>query len=459
MNIDSFQIHLDAAKEGFTSLQQIIDFVCSRCGLCVSLCPEKAIEMIDTIPTLTGHCTNCGLCYLGCPRSFVPAAAVKERWYGEERTFLEKRVGRTRDRFTARSLDPIIYEGATNGGTSTALIHALLEKGHIDAVLHVGCEHEDSFICHHSKVIISESPEATLAGQHSKQHITPLLHELERMQGYRNYALVALSCHTEAIRKLQAICEDADLRKLFQPLVEIAEPLIRNLRYVIGINCWANLKQGAIDTIYAKFGIEERSVIKFAETSKKTLYRLLDEDKDFFWFASDVIMTDDEKIHPLRYGDFLDDVLAMGCSVCPSFIVCKEADVSIGVTASERSLKEFGFNSVFVRDPDLLEVFEEMVKEGRLLRRPMWEKRGRWLRPFVERMIPEKDVLNQMHFVATGDWDKSQDLYQHTGGGFSSRIMGLQRLFLLQTVKQKFFFNPAVAALRSNRKFYTDSIA
>jgi coenzyme F420-reducing hydrogenase beta subunit len=458
MGMEGYQRHLTAAKEGFEALQKIIDFVCSRCGLCASICPENAIEMIDSNPTLTGHCTNCGLCYLGCPRSFVPVAAVKARWYGEERTVLEKRVGRIQDRFTARSLDPLIYEGGTNGGTATALIHFLLERGHVDAVLHVGSEHEESFICHHAKVIVSESPEDTLAGQHSKQHITPILHELERMSDYANYAIVALSCHTEAIRKLQAICGDPDLRELFKPLVRQVEPFIRNLRYLIGINCWANLKYGAIDTIYEKFGIEEESVIKFAETSKKSLYRLLDEGKDFFWFASDVIMTDDHKIHPLKYGDFLEDVLAIGCSVCPSFIVCKEADVSIGVTASERSLKEYGYNSVFVRHPELREAFVEMVREGRLMRRPMWENRGRWLRPFVERMIPEKDVLNQQHYVATGSWDSKQDLYQHTGGGFSSKIMGLQRLFLLQTVKRKFFFNPAVEALKSNRKFYTDFI-
>ena len=352
----------------------------------------------------------------------------------------------------------MIYAGGTNGGTATALIHFLLDKGQVEAVLHVGSEHRDSFICHHSKIIISETPNGTLAGQHSKQQITPILHQLDRLARYRSYAVVALSCHTEGIRKLQALCADPELRSLFPLLVERAEPLIRNLRYVIGINCWANLKHGAIDAIYKKLGIEERSVIKFAETSRKSLYRLLDEGKDFFWFASDVIMTDDEKVYPLRYGDFLDEVLTLGCSSCPSFIVCKEANVSIGVTASERSLSEYGYNSVFVRHPDLRKVFEELEKEGRLLRRPMWENRGRWLRPWVERMIPEKDVLNQKHFVETGSWDKSKNLYQHTGGGFSSKIMGLQRLFLLQTIKRKFFYRPALEALRSNRKFCADII-
>jgi coenzyme F420-reducing hydrogenase beta subunit len=458
MNSARYQAHLEASKEGFAALEKIISFVCSRCGLCASLCPEKAIAMIDTVPTLVGRCTDCGLCYLGCPRSFVPAAAIKSRWFGAERSLLEKRVGRVLDRFSGRSLDPDIYEGATNGGVTTALIAALLEKDHVDAVLHVGSEHEESFICHHSKILVSESPADTLAGQHSKQHITPILHELERLTEYPRYAVVALSCHTEGIRKLQAICADAELRELFKPLVKRAEPLIRNLRYVIGINCWANLKHGAIDIIYDKFGIDEKSVIKFAETSKKSLYRLLEEDKDFFWFASDVIMTDDGIIHPLKYGDFLEHVLSLGCSLCPSFIVCKESDVSIGVTASERSLKEYGYNSVFVRDHDLQRVLKEMESEGKLFRRPLWENRGRWLRPLVERMIPERDVLNQKHFVATGRWDETKDLYTHTGGGFSSKIMGLQRLFLLQTIKRKFFFKPAVDALKANQKFYTDFI-
>jgi hypothetical protein len=36
--------------------------------------------------------------------------------------------------------------------------------------------------------------------------------------------------------------------------------------------------------------------------------------------------------------------------------------------------------------------------------------------------------------------------------------MGLQRLFLAQTVKRKMMFEPAVKALRQHNKLYTDII-
>ena len=158
-------------------------------------------------------------------------------------------------------------------------------------------------------------------------------------------------------------------------------------------------------------------------------------------------------------ADFIEDTVAMGCMVCPSFIVCKEADVSIGVTASDNKLNEFGYNSVFVRNRELSGVMKKMVQEGKLLRRPMWENRGRLLRKFVERMIPSKDAIGIAEYVRTGSWQHSADTLKKSSsaqGGRSGRIMGLQRLLLTQTVKRKIMYEPAISALKNAGKFLTD---
>jgi coenzyme F420-reducing hydrogenase beta subunit len=236
------------------------------------------------------------------------------------------------------------------------------------------------------------------------------------------------------------------------------------LKFVIAVNCFANTKYGAIDKIYQKLGIKEEDVIKYAEDTKKTLYQFLNEGKTFLWYVQDGIMTRDGKFHPLNYYDFLEETMSIGCMVCPSFIVCKEGDVSIGVTASDIKLQEFGYNSVFIRHPELKDVFESMVEEGKLFRRPMWDNRGEYRRKFAERFIFErfafkKDLMGFGNFVKTGKWTVTQDMYKSSESlqsGRSGKIMGLQRLFLTQTVKRKLMYEHAVIALKENGKFLTE---
>jgi len=451
--------HLEISKAGFSSLKKVIDFSCSSCGLCVSLCPKEAIEIRENIPTLTGECDQCGFCYQGCPRSFLPLSKIKEKYFGKEKNELEERVGRCVDRFTSRSLTDEIFERGATGGTTTALLHYLLEKGIVNAILHLGTLHQDYFLCHHARTIISTRPEETLRGSRSKNQISPILHDLKKVSEYERFAVVGLSCHCQALRKLQVMKDDPETRETFKGLSRVAENLLKNLKFIIGINCFANTRYGAIDKIYHKLGIREEDVIKYAEDTKKTLYQFLNEGKNFLWYVQDGIMTRDGKYHPLNYYDFLDETVSMGCMICPSLIVCKEADVSIGVTASDNRLQEFGYNSVFIRNPELKGIFEGMVKEEKLLRRPMWDNRGKYMRKFVERVIPGKDVMGFDGFVKRGTWTISDNMYRSSTSlqsGKSGKIMGLQRLFLTQTVKRKIMYEPALKALKENEKFLTE---
>ena len=100
-----------------------------------------------------------------------------------------------------------------------------------------------------------------------------------------------------------------------------------------------------------------------------------------------------------------------------------------------------------------------MTEDGKLLRRPMWENRGRLLRKFVERMIPSKDAIGFADYVRTGSWQTSSDSLKKSSsaqGGRSGKIMGLQRLLLTQTVKRKIMFEPATRALQNEDKFLTE---
>jgi NAD-dependent dihydropyrimidine dehydrogenase PreA subunit len=45
-----------------------VDRTCTGCGRCVKVCPSKAIELIDRIPTWTkSKCLRCTACINRCP--------------------------------------------------------------------------------------------------------------------------------------------------------------------------------------------------------------------------------------------------------------------------------------------------------------------------------------------------------------------------------------------------------
>jgi hypothetical protein len=66
--------------------------------------------------------------------------------------------------------------------------------------------------------------------------------------------------------------------------------------------------------------------------------------------------------------------------------------------------------------------------------------------------------MNLKGYVATGQWNPSQDLFKSASSAHSPRIMGLQRLFLAQTVKRKMMFEPAMKALKAGGKLFTEML-
>lgn len=58
----------------------IIDYKkCVNCGVCASICPHKAIKMINNYPEVTGTCKVCGLCAGSCITNAITMFATKFR--------------------------------------------------------------------------------------------------------------------------------------------------------------------------------------------------------------------------------------------------------------------------------------------------------------------------------------------------------------------------------------------
>ncbi len=56
----------------------IIDYnKCVSCGICASICPHKALEMVNGYPEVTGTCKVCGLCAGSCITNAISMFATK----------------------------------------------------------------------------------------------------------------------------------------------------------------------------------------------------------------------------------------------------------------------------------------------------------------------------------------------------------------------------------------------
>lgn len=54
---------------------------CTRCGLCVKLCPVQNIRMTDAGPEWLHRCTHCLACYNGCPSRAIEGDIAHKGYY------------------------------------------------------------------------------------------------------------------------------------------------------------------------------------------------------------------------------------------------------------------------------------------------------------------------------------------------------------------------------------------
>jgi coenzyme F420-reducing hydrogenase beta subunit len=442
------QEHRAVAKTGFAALKRISDFCCIGCGLCASVCPENTIAIDDTLkkPVLKGKCSKCGFCYLACPRSFLPLSKINERYFGLEQGEEEQRLGKFLDLFVARSCTERIYQNGTPGGTTTALVHFLLEKGYVNAALLTRGKHSDVRYCMHPQPYIATSAEEALQSSHSKFELSPVLAKLRELSGYRKGLFVGTPCHILAFRKLQLIATDCVLQSQMPELSLIAERITAPVTFAISINCFLN--HTSMDRAYAWLDIEEKDLIRFNENVSKELYnKAFAEGRDWRWFFRNNYVTKGgiERDYDVNQLGVL--VLPSGCLLCNSLIVSKQADACIGFYGAETGMKEAGWNTVTIMKPELKKIMDEMVSTGKLARKPVLRGYGRTLRKVLEKVIPAIDVMGVSNYLKTGSWSYPKTLMLAKGPRKTS-ILGLEVLFLGQTIRRKFFSEGPRKALK-----------
>lgn len=228
---------------GFDHLKAtVIDAgLCTRCGSCVGVCPEKALEFDDVLgpclPRQIADCTSCGLCVEACSGQEVFFPALNQQVFGgQPRNAL---LGNFRSLYVGHSTDTEIRARGASGGVMSAILIHLLEEGKIDGAVVLGMDEENPWS---AKVTIARNPQEVIAAAQSKYSLSPVntvLAELEHLDGI--FAYVGLPCQVHSLRKLQAA----------------GHPEAGKIAYVIGSYCGNILHFDAVRSFLRNNGVSD----------------------------------------------------------------------------------------------------------------------------------------------------------------------------------------------------------
>jgi len=154
--------------------------------------------------------------------------AVKKPWTSEE---IHKYVGTVREASLTHATRAGLRKNAASGGSTTAILCALLEGGHIDGAVVCRTAVIDSRV--RARMIVATTPDEICSAQGSKYVETPFLRQalplIREFQG--RLAVTALPCDVSALRRhMQRDAAMAD-----------------KVRLIVGVICGHNSRKELID--------------------------------------------------------------------------------------------------------------------------------------------------------------------------------------------------------------------
>jgi coenzyme F420 hydrogenase subunit beta len=197
----------------FKTIQHVVENgLCTGCGTCVSVCPNRAInltknkEMQVYLPKLNEErCNGCALCHKVCPGHAVDFKQLNTEICGKksQSTLENILLGNYINCYTGYSTDYSIRFNSSSGGMVTQLLIFALEEGIIDGALVTRMKNRSplepqSFIARTRKEILEAS-----GSKYCPVPANVALREILDQEG--KYATVGLPCHIHGLRKAERI--------------------------------------------------------------------------------------------------------------------------------------------------------------------------------------------------------------------------------------------------------------
>ena len=222
--------------------------LCHGCGLCVGVCPTRALNMTYSgndgifVPQVQDErCVECGLCLRVCPGHEVGFAALNVALFGDRP--VDSRLGAYLACFSGYATDPEVRKTASSGGCTTALLLNTLEQGLIDGAVVTKMDAAHQL---RTKTFIARTRAEILAASGSKYCPVTMASVFEELQAAENgrYAFVGLPCHIHGLRKLQ----------------ELKPEVTCKVTLVVGLFCARGITGTGTNFVLGDLGIDEREV-------------------------------------------------------------------------------------------------------------------------------------------------------------------------------------------------------
>ena len=197
-------------RKNETISQVVKDGLCTGCGTCVSLCPEKAIKTVINekkeiyVPKINEEkCNNCGICYKVCPGHEVDFKQLNLELFGKEPEDIL--IGNCLNCYIGHATDYGIRYNSASGGLVTQLLIFMLEEGIIDGALVTRMKKDNPL---EPEPFIARTKEEIIEASKSKYCPVPaniVLKEILESEEGEKFAAVGLPCHIHGIRKAEQI--------------------------------------------------------------------------------------------------------------------------------------------------------------------------------------------------------------------------------------------------------------
>ncbi len=332
--------------------------LCSGCGACVSICPQKQVHLqlggVD--PEMAGDCIDgCVLCNEVCPGALIPKSELEGMVFGRKSNENEKPFGQYQEHLVTHAQHQDVHHAGVAGGSVTALLLYALENGIIDGAIVAGYDETEPWKV---KAKIVKTKEDLMKSVRSKYAICNIVSALGEAvdQGLKKIGIVALPCHTYALRKMQ---------------LHRNNRLASKIEFIMGLYC---LSQTYMDG--TEYIIRERLGIPLNEVDQISYRgRLGDPFGGGFWVKTK--KGEEKSLQLIAHWGMVPTIFigfqVERCLVCLDH-TCELADLSAGdVWGREEELKEtseFGWTGIFVRTEKGRKIFEGAIEAGYIASEP-----------------------------------------------------------------------------------------
>ena len=327
---------------------------CIGCGLCVYICPNKAIEMKWNeygflIPELADTCDSKGDCIDVCPFNPKPQEELKTenelaQIYLKDATQFQMKIGKFNNIYAGYSNEFRLTSSA--GGVATYIFTELIERKIVDHVFSVKESNRTGVYYEYN---ISNNKEELFSASKTKYFpvtLSTVMNKIHELEG--KVAIVGVGCFIKAIR-----------------LAQYKEPWLKEkIPILIGIICGGVKGRFFTEYLADNAGVEVPNI-------KKPQFRI----KDFNSTAADYSFgcydkkENKEKYLKMRFvGDMWGTGLfkANSCDFCDD-VTTELADISLG----DAWLQPFsndgkGTNVIVTRSLIADKLIQEGIKNGKL---------------------------------------------------------------------------------------------